>query len=217
MVLFRRMTDLVQQWRNPHNETRFFLARQIRRYGFSVGAHSYGRPKVRFADQRHKLAIGRFCSIADKVEILLGGGHHMHWTSTFPFSAFPRTWPDSGSLPDYRAGGGDVVIGSDVWIGSGAMIMPGVTVGHGAVIAARAVVTRDVPPYTLVAGVPAKAVRARFAADIVADLLKTRWWDLPDATIAGLLPLLQGDRAAELIAAVRLLRADAGAPPSTVP
>lgn len=198
---------LLKRWRNPRNETRIFLARQIRRHGFSVGEHSYGHPKIRFADQGHRLVIGRFCSIADKVEILLGGGHHMHWTTTFPFSAFPDAWLASTNLPDYRAGGGDVVIGSDVWIGSGAMIMPGVTIGHGAVIAARAVVTRDVAPYTLVAGAPAKLVRSRFEAGLVADLLETAWWELPDSTIATLLPLLQGDRAPELVAAVRRLRA----------
>lgn len=208
-------SGLMKHWRNPRNETRIFLARQIRRYGFSVGEHSYGNPKVRFADQGHRLVIGRFCSIADKVEILLGGGHHMRWTSTFPFSAFPDAWPGSDRLPDYRAGGGDVTIGSDVWIGSGAMIMPGVTIGHGAVIAARAVVARDVAPYTLAAGVPARALRTRLAEDLVAGLLETAWWELPDEALVPLLPLLQGERAGELIAAVRRLRS--GAPPSGGP
>lgn len=196
----------MKRWRNPNNETRLFLAHDIRRFGFSIGEHTYGRPKIRFAEQGHQLVIGRFCSIADKVEILLGGGHHMHWTTTYPFSAFSDVWPGSKSLPDYRAGGGNVTIGSDVWIGSGAMIMPGVTIGHGAVIAARAVVTHDVAPYSVVAGIPARAIRPRFTSDIIAGLLETAWWDLPDDMITKLLPLLQGDHAKELILTVKQLR-----------
>ena len=86
------------------------------------------------------------------------------------------------------------------------MIMPGVTIGHGAVVAARAVVTRDVAPYAIVAGSPARPVRKRFPPEIVEVLLETAWWDLPDERVAALVPLLQSDRVEELVAAIRALR-----------
>ena len=100
-----------------------------------------------------------------------------------------------------------MTIGHDVWLGSGAMILSGVTIGHGAAVAARAVVTKDVPPYAIVGGNPARVIRARFDAATVAALLDVAWWDLPDTEVAGLIPLLQSDRAQDLIDAVRALRA----------
>ncbi|NNM73369.1 CatB-related O-acetyltransferase [Enterovirga aerilata] len=198
----------IRNWRNPHNATALHLAHLSRRYGFSIGAHSYGRPKVRFPESGAKLTIGRFCSIADKVEILLGGNHRTDWVTTFPFAAFPELWPGaaaSGSA--YHGSRGDVVIGSDVWLGSAAMIMSGVAIGHGAVVAARAVVTKDVPPYAIVGGNPARPIRTRFTEERVEALLETAWWDLPDRDVAGLIPLLSTGQVDELVAAVRALRA----------
>lgn len=196
----------LRNWRNPHNQTRVHLAALARRYGFDIGAHSYGRPKVRFPEAGCKLTIGRYCSIADRVEILLGGDHRLDWVSTFPFAAFAEVWPSSDDV-GYHASRGDVAIGHDVWVGSGAMILSGVTIGHGAAVAARAVVTKDVPAYAIVGGNPARVIRTRFDPETVAALLNAAWWDLPDADVAGLIPLLQSDRVQELIAAVRALRA----------
>ena len=113
--------------------------------GWQIGEFSYGRPKVRFAEAGAVLTIGRYCSIADQVEILLGGNHRVDWVTTYPFSAQRALWKKAPKTADYHASRGDVTIGNDVWIGSGAMILSGVTVGDGAVIAARAVVTKDVP------------------------------------------------------------------------
>ena len=198
----------IRNWRNPHNLTSVHLAGLVRRYGYAVGDHSYGRPKIRFPQRDRPLAIGRFCSIADKVEILLGGNHRTDWVSTFPFAAFPDRWPDRGDETGaYHSSRGGVTIGSDVWLGSGATVLSGVTVGHGAVIAARAVVSRDVPPYAVVAGNPARVVRMRFPAETVRALIETAWWDLPDGEVARLVPILSGLRTDELIAAVRDLRA----------
>ncbi|WP_279600613.1 CatB-related O-acetyltransferase [Methylobacterium sp. J-077] len=187
--------------RNPHNETRIHLAALTRAYGFSIGSYSYGRPKVRFPESGRRLTIGRYCSIADKVEILLGGDHRLDWASTYPFAAMRGLFPDARAPKDYHASRGDVVIGHDVWLGSGCMILSGVTIGHGAVVAARAVVTRDVPPYAVVAGNPARVVRHRFDPSTVEALVAAAWWDLPHATVTRLVPLLQSGDVAGLIAA----------------
>jgi acetyltransferase-like isoleucine patch superfamily enzyme len=128
---------------------------------------------VRFPESGRALTIGRYCSIADKVEILLGGDHRLDWVSTYPFAAMQGLWPDADAPADYHVSRGDVTIGNDVWLGSGCIILSGVTVGHGAVVAARAVVTRDVAPYTVVAGNPARPLRQRFDPDTVAALLGT--------------------------------------------
>lgn len=203
-----RLLHRLKNWRNPHNLTRLHLARLSGRYGFEIGDHSYGRPKIRFPESGERLAIGRFCSIADRVEILLGGNHRTDWATTYPFGAFAALWPDGSPLSAaYHASRGGVAIGSDVWLGSGATILSGVTIGHGAVVAARAVVTRDVAPYAIVGGNPARAIRPRFDPERVAGLLETQWWSLPDADVATLLPLLQSERVDELVAAVRALRA----------
>lgn len=196
----------LKNWRNPHNQTRLHLARVANRYGYEIGEFSYGRPKVRFPESGKKLTIGRYCSIADKVEILLGGNHRTDWATTYPFTALPGLWPSAPKTDDYHTSRGDVSIGHDVWLGSGVTILSGVTVGHGAVVAAQAVVTKDVPPYAIVGGNPAKVIRYRFDEATVAALLEVCWWDLPQEKVATLIPLLQSDRIRDLIAAVKVLR-----------
>jgi virginiamycin A acetyltransferase len=202
--VLRRLTN----WRNPHNLTRIHLAQLARRYGFAIGDHSYGRPKVRFAESGCRLTIGAYCSIANGVEILLGGNHRADWVSTYPFAAFPDRWGKDAPI-DNAVSRGDVTIGNDVWVGTGAMILSGVTIGDGAAIGARAVVTRDVPPYAVAGGNPAKVIRLRFDDDTVAQLLETAWWTLPEDDVRSLVPLLQSGRVAELIGAVKSLRAGA--------
>jgi acetyltransferase-like isoleucine patch superfamily enzyme len=124
--------------RNAAGETRLHLADEIRRWRFSVGDYSYGRPRILYAESGAPLTIGRYCSIADRVEIFLGGNHRTSWVTTYPFDNLPRLWPLRP--PDERSHvtRGGVTIGNDVWIGSGAVILSGVTVGDGAVIGARA-------------------------------------------------------------------------------
>lgn len=197
----------LKNWGNPHNETHLHLAKLAKRHGYDIGAFSYGKPKVRFPESGQKLSIGRYCSIADKVEILLGGNHRVDWATTYPFSGLPGLWPSAPPVADYHASRGGVTIGHDVWLGSGCMILSGVTIGHGAVVAARAVVTKDVPPYAIVGGNPGRLIRHRFDAETVAELLEVAWWDLDSDQVAGLIPLLQSGRIEELVVRVRALKA----------
>lgn len=143
----------------------------------SVGAGTYIRSGTELLNVRE---IGRFCSISNNVVIgqAKGGrGHPMSWVSTYPFQ---REAPVSvASDPDP----GGVRIDHDVWIGREAMIMEGVTIGTGAVVAARSVVTRDVPEYAIVAGIPARVIRYRHPPELAARLLASRWWDIDEAEL----------------------------------
>ena len=160
-----------------------------------VGRHTYGHEQitVRSWSEPAALTIGSFCSIADRVEIFLGGNHRTDWVTTFPFPEFPDRWPQAKRITGHPSTNGDVVIGDDVWIGSGATIMSGVTVGDGAVIAARSCVAGDVPPYAIVAGNPARVLRHRFDPETVERLLEIRWWEWSDERIAANVGLLCSD------------------------
>lgn len=165
---------------------------------FEIGRGSYGRPRIFEYGNDAKLRIGNFCSIAADVGIFLGGEHHPEWVTTYPFGAL---WPKH-LYPEQPKSRGDVVIGNDVWIGREAIIMSGVQIGDGAVIGSGAVVARNVPPYTIVVGNPARALRTRFPDDIVARLLALKWWDWPDERLDRAAPMLQSpDIAAFLDAA----------------
>ena len=126
-----------------------------------------------------RLIIGKFCSIACGAKFIFTSANHtLRSLSTYPFPLFFEEWgldkADVANSWDYK---GDIVVGNDVWIGYEAVIMSGVTIGDGAIIGTRAVVTKDIPPYTIVGGVPAKPIRKRFADDIVASLLEIKWWE----------------------------------------
>lgn len=185
---------------NPQNQARIHLAHQVARYPgqIVIGAYTYGRPKVRFAETGVRLQIGRYGSIADGVEILLGGNHRLDWITTYPFPALPGLWPEAAGLDGSHASHGDVTIGHDVWLGSQCLVLSGVSIGHGAVVAARAVVTRDVPPYAIVAGNPARIVRYRMPPEKIEMLLASRWWDWSQAEIKQRIPLLMSDRVENL-------------------
>lgn len=144
---------------------------------FEMGRHSYGVPIVHDWDNGTRLYIGAFCSIAENVEVLLGGHHRTDWISSYPFPAF---FPEASHIKNYTFSRGDVVIGSDVWLCSNCIILSGVTIGHGAVIASGSVVTRDVEPYAIAAGNPARVVRYRFDAPTRKALLEAAWWDWPE-------------------------------------
>lgn len=141
----------------------------------TIGRYSYGKPKIWAFPSGARLTVGSFCSIAEEVSILLGGNHNPDAVTTFPLDALF----DKDGLPGSEASRGDVVIGNDVWIGYGVTILSGVTIGDGAVVGARSVVSRNVQPYEVVVGNPARHVRYRFDERFVRDLLALRWWDWP--------------------------------------
>ncbi|WP_320173305.1 CatB-related O-acetyltransferase [Maridesulfovibrio sp.] len=128
-----------------------------------------------------KLIIGKFCSIGSGATFIMAGnqGHRHDWASTYPF----HYMSEFNHAKDGFLRKGDTEVGNDVWIGNEAMIMPGISIGHGAIIAARAVVTKDVNPYEIVGGNPAKALRKRFSEDEIRMLLKLAWWDWTDEKI----------------------------------
>jgi len=148
---------------------------------------------VRYLDKRNKgvdkLIIGKYCSIGSGVVFMMAGnqGHRTDWASTFPFY-FQANIFKSAQNAYIKAG--DTHIGNDVWIGSEAMIMAGVTIGSGAVIAARAVVTKDVAPYTVVGGNPAQTIKHRFTELTVGKLLKLKWWDWSEEEVKAAMPLI---------------------------
>jgi virginiamycin A acetyltransferase len=125
-----------------------------------------------------KLMIGKFVQIAHGVQIITSSANHqMDGFSTYPFVVFGEPW--SSRYEAVWPNKGDTVIGNDVWIGHEAIIMPAVTIGDGAIIASGSVVTKDVPPYAIVGGNPAKIIRKRFADEVIQDLLRIKWWDWP--------------------------------------
>jgi chloramphenicol O-acetyltransferase type B len=154
---------------------------------FQLGRHSYGVPIVHDWNNGTTLNIGAFCSIAQNVEILLGGNHRTDWVSSYPFPAF---FPEARHITNYASSRGDVTIGSDVWLCSNCIILSGVSVGHGAVVGSGAVVTRDVEPYAVVAGNPARLIRYRFDSPIRKALLEAAWWEWPDEELKQVMHLL---------------------------
>jgi len=203
------------------------LAEQVRNPNIEVGAYSYYSGYyhghafehcVRYLmpDERAKdrLRIGKFCSIGTGASFVMAGnqGHRADWISTFSFY-----WAGQDEFPGAIDGylpAGDTVIGNDVWIGAEAMILPGVKIGDGAVIAARAVVSSDVPPYTVVGGVPARRLRDRFDPAAVALLLEMRWWDWPIEQIRAATPLLCSAGIEDLHRFWRNARSDSSLPNS---
>lgn len=133
-----------------------------------------------------KLIIGKFCSIACGARFLFNSANHsLSSLSSYPFPIFYEEWGlKRENVADAWDNKGDIVIGNDVWIGYESVILAGVTIGDGAIIGTRAVVTKDVPPYTIVGGVPAKTIRKRYSDEIISELLHIKWWDWEKQKIA---------------------------------
>ena len=154
---------------------------------YNIGRGTYGKPSIRSLGEGSTLKIGAFCSISKGVQIFLGGEHRTEWVTTYPFNIM---WKAGNMIKGHPRTKGDVIIGNDVWIGTEALILSGVTIGDGAVIAARSVVTRDIPSYTIAGGNPARPIKKRFDENTIQRLLYIRWWDWDDALIESYLPML---------------------------
>ena len=147
-----------------------------------------------------KLKVGKFCSIACGAKFLFTSANHtMHSISTYPFPIFFEEWGlDVTNITSAWDNKGDIVIGNDVWIGYEAVVLSGVTIGDGAIIGTRAVVTKDVPPYTIVGGIPAKPIRKRFSDEVISKLLELQWWNWPENRIKENIDVIQSGRIKDL-------------------
>lgn len=161
------------------------LRNRYPKYTFGVG--TYGDLKVHDWNEGTTLRVGAYTSIAGNVEVFLGGHHRTDWLSCYPF---PAKIEEVAHITDFGGSKGDVVIGNDCWISSQAIILSGVTIGDGAVVAAGAVVTKDVAPYAIVGGNPAKPIRWRFDEPTRLILEQSAWWNWPVAEVREVAHLL---------------------------
>lgn len=195
---------------NPNNvfpndyKTSCFLKNVITAQNISVGDYTYyddptdptsfERDNVLFnyPEFGDRLIIGKFCQIASGTKFIMGpANHRLSSVTTYPFNVFGGLWsertpPHMSQLPHK----GDTVIGNDVWLGRESVIMPGVKIGDGAIVAAYSVVTKEVPPYAIYGGNPAKFIKFRFDDELIDLLLRFRWWDLASEQLVEILPLL---------------------------
>lgn len=148
-----------------------------------IGKYTYGNPKILSYGSTSRLYMGKYCSIAKNVTMILNADHRVDWISTFPFFAFKKDWKNVKYPPGFPHTKGDIVIGNDVWIGYGASILSGVKIGDGAIIGAFSLVTKDIEPYTIVGGNPAKPLKKRFDDKKVQALMRIKWWEWPKEKI----------------------------------
>ncbi len=198
-----------------------YLDAVVNKPGISVGAYTMYNDFVNdpvdfeknnvlyhYPINQDRLIIGKFCSIACGAKFIFTSANHtMASLSTYPFPLFFEEWDTP--ISEVRTSWdnkGDIVIGNDVWIGYEAVIMSGVHIGDGAIIGTRAVVTKDVEPYTIVGGLPAKPIRKRYSQDTILKLEELRWWDLPDEQIKRLLPAVKSGDIAVLEEAYKNLQ-----------
>jgi virginiamycin A acetyltransferase len=200
----RKIPDPTLRYPRPGETTTCYLKNVIKNPNIIVGdftiyhdfngTESFETKNVlyHYPINNDKLIIGKFCSIACGARFLMNGCRHtLNSFSTYPFPVFPQEWDDSLKANEAWDVKGDTVIGNDVWIGYEAVILPGSHIGDGAIVAARAVVSGNVPPYSIVGGVPARLIRKRFPESVIDILCKLQWWNWPSERISEVLPILR--------------------------
>jgi acetyltransferase-like isoleucine patch superfamily enzyme len=197
----RRFVHFARRVRSSYLGQDASVWKQLQRQGrVTVGRHTYGIPEVwTYYLGTEKLHVGAYSSLGST--FLLGGKHAVDAVTTYPHRI---NWQMPGAGEDgFPTPTGDTNVGSDCWVCPGALIMSGVTIGDGAIVGGGAVVTKDVPPYAIVGGNPAKVIRYRFSEEQIAALLEIRWWDWPDDEVREAVPLLAGKDVDEFIAFAR--------------
>lgn len=161
----------------------------------SIGKYTYGRENIQLFswNEGANVHIGSFCSIASNVKIFLGGNHRKDFITTYPFGHINNHIFNKFDGKGHPATKGDVIIGDDVWIASGVTIMSGVNIGSGAIIANNSHVVKNVEPYAIYGGNPARFISYRFPEEIIEKLLTIAWWKWPDQKINDNAKLLCSD------------------------
>ncbi len=147
----------------------------------------------------HNATIGKYCSISNNIEIITATSHHKEFVSTFPFYSMSNSFCFDEEKGRRFTKIKPVAIGNDVWIGANVTILPGVSIGDGAIVGAGSVVTKDVEPYTIVGGCPAKLIGRRFDEEIIRRLLEIRWWDWPEEKIRDNMDIIMSDNVKKFI------------------
>ena len=188
--------DKTKLYPNDQIKTVCYIANLPKRKNVEIGDYTYysdnKKTPEKFYDniEHHyeiigdKLIIGKFCAIAEGVKFIMNGANHrLDGATTYPFNIFQNGWEKVTPLPKELPIKGDTIIGNDVWIGQNATIMPGVKVGDGAIVATNSTVVKDIEPYSIYGGNPAKFIKMRFSVDVVKFLMKLQWWNWDDNKI----------------------------------
>ncbi len=204
-MLKKKLTRLKSLFFNKQPSS-FFTKDVITGKNFRIGEYTYGKPNILYHESGASLVIGKFCSIAENTTIFLGGNHRTDWVSTYPFREIFTREQSLNSINGHPSTNGDVVIQNDVWIGRNVTILSGVNIGNGAVIGTGSLVTKDIGPYEIWGGNPAKLIRKRFDEEVIKSLLEIKWWDWSYRKIITNVPYLCNDNILDFISKHRSIK-----------